>query len=94
MHGSVQCVIITERGANGERQVDRKPLGIRFHECFYKPLCHTNRGLTVDALMKILEKIRELINTVIYPDVRPEEAMLKIRQKLFFKQLFLLIENL
>ena len=41
------------------------PLELRFHEHYYIPLCNTNRGLTFNAIMKMLEEIREFMNTVL-----------------------------
>ena len=56
--------MIGDSHATSEREFDRDPIGIRFHEHYYIPLCNTNRGLTFDAIMKMLEEMREFMNTV------------------------------
>ena len=48
---------------HSDREYDRDPIGIRFHEHYYIPLCNNNRGLTFNAIMKMLEEIREFMNT-------------------------------
>ena len=64
LHASVQFIMTEDRDATSEREFDRNTIGIRFHEHYYN-LCNTNRGLTFDAIMKMLEKIREFMNTVL-----------------------------
>ena len=44
LHVSVQFIMITDRDRNNEREYDIDPIGIRFHEHYYIPLCDTNRG--------------------------------------------------
>ena len=56
--------MIADRDGTSEREYDRDPIGIRFHEHYYIPLCNTNRGLTFDAIMKMLEEVKEFMNTV------------------------------
>ena len=64
LHVSVQFIMIVDRDRTSEREYDRDPIGIRFHEHYYIPLCNTDRGLTFNAIMKMLEEIREFMNTV------------------------------
>ena len=65
LHVSVQFIMIADRDRTNERECDRDSIGIRFHEHYYIPLCNTNRGLTFNAIMKMLEGIREYMNTVL-----------------------------
>ena len=48
LHVSLQFMIADSDGTS-EREYDRDPIGIRFHEHYYIPLCNTSRGLTFDA---------------------------------------------
>ena len=68
LHASVQCIMIADRNASSEREFDRNPFGIRFHKHDYIPSCNTNRGLTFDAMMKMLVEIREFMTTVLIWD--------------------------
>ena len=63
LHVSVQFIMISDRDETSDREYDRDPIGIRFHEHYYIPLCNNNRGLTFNAIMKMLEEIREFMNT-------------------------------
>ena len=65
LHVSVQFSMIVDRDGTSETEYDRDPIGIRFHEHYYTPLCNTNRGLTFHAIMKMLEEIREFMNAVL-----------------------------
>ena len=65
LHVSVQFIMIADRDGTSEREYDRDPIGKRFHEHYYIPLCNTNRGLTFNAIMKMLEEIREFMNRVL-----------------------------
>ena len=57
--------MIADRDVTSEREFDRNPIGTRFNEHYYIPLCNTNRGHAFDAMMKMLEEIREFMNTVL-----------------------------
>ena len=65
LHVSVPFIMIADRDETSGREFDRNPIGIRFHEHYYIPLCNTNRGLTFNAIMKMLEEIREFLNTIL-----------------------------
>ena len=65
LHVSVQFIMIADSDETSGREFDRNPIGIRFHEHYYIPLCNTNRGLTFNAIMKMLEEIRGFLNTIL-----------------------------
>ena len=65
LHVSMQFIMIADRDRTSEREYNRDPIGIKFCEHYYIPLCNTNRGLTFNAIMKTLEEIREFMNPIL-----------------------------
>ena len=49
LHVSVQFIMTAYRDGTSEGEYDRDPIGIRFHEHYYIPLCNTNWGLTFNV---------------------------------------------
>ena len=65
LYASAQFIMIADRNVNSEREFARNLFGTGFHEHYYIPLFNTNRGLTFDAVMKMLEEIGEFMNIVL-----------------------------